>query len=137
MTFLLDLKASWLALLMLILGGCVDLHNINFHEVKISPDAINTVKTSPQTRAIHYSSQPLTFHYPPKLAYQCGLLGGNSAKYQSCSDAPPESRLLDFEDPISLVKNHFLQGISTSLAINNVHSISEAQPRSENQNRAL
>lgn len=63
----------------------------------------------------------------------------SSSNYGSsnCSVAPSESHLLNFEDPISLVKNHFLQGISTSLALSNVHSISEAQPRSENQNRAL
>lgn len=50
---------------------------------------------------------------------------------------PPQRHIIDFEDPVSLVQDHFLRCVRTELDLDNIHSISEVLPPSEDQNRAL
>jgi hypothetical protein len=127
------LNASWLALAALLFGGCIDLHDINLYSVRISLEEMDSLKTSPEIQAIHYSPRTLEFYYP--RSHLCppryDLSGRATAR------CPYHRHVFNFEDPALLVQNHFLEGVKTKLDLHNIHSNSETLPPSEDQTRAL
>ena len=93
-----------------------------------------TVKMSPEIQAIHYSPKHVVFYYPKKdlcLPRRCNA--ADISVDHCCKD----TYLFDFDDPVSLVQHHFIKRVSTELELDNIRSISDAQPRSEDQHDAL
>lgn len=87
-----------------------------------------TVKMSPEIQAIHYSPKYLMFYYPYNRYCKCHF-----TNMHCCMD----SHLFDLDDPVSLVQQHFIKRVSTEFELDNIRSISDAQPRSEDQDDAL
>ena len=132
--FELKLKISCLGFSILILGGCIDLPPY-LHDRRISQEDMMTVKMSPEIQAIHFAPKKhIVFYYPFKhlnpYKYRCEC---HFTNMHCCMD----SYLFDLDDPVSLVQHHFIKRVSTEFELDNILSISDAQPRSEDQHDAL
>ena len=131
--FELKLKTSCLGFSVLILGGCIDLHDIYLHDRRISQEEITTLKMSPEIQAIHYApNKHVVFYYPKNPCWR-RCTAAEYAEGHCCTD----THLFDFDDPVSLVQHHFVTAVRTALEMDNIRSISDAQPRSEDQHGAL
>ena len=87
-----------------------------------------TVKMSPEIQAIHFAPKHLMFYYPYGRYCKC-----HYTNMHCCMD----SHLFDLHDPVSLVQHHFIKRVSTEFELDDIRSISDAQPRSEDQHDTL